>query len=144
MKYTFFHFSPLQKSLRAHYLDEGDPDSREVILCLHGEPFWTFVYHKLACNTTKTKVAPYRMIFNSDLCVFLQTKPSKISGNYCYVQIDLAINGEGVPRHRPGLHRLRQVRQVRRLEGVHAGAPQAIDCAGQSDEEFNILVCWQK
>ena len=45
-----------QKSLRAHYLDEGDPDSQEVILCLHGEPFWTFVYHKLARSLTKLPV----------------------------------------------------------------------------------------
>ena len=28
------------KSFRVHYLDEGDPKSSEVILCLHGLPFW--------------------------------------------------------------------------------------------------------
>ena len=28
------------KTFRVHYLDEGDPYSREVILCLHGLPFW--------------------------------------------------------------------------------------------------------
>src|SRR5579863_4845369 len=30
--------------LRMHYLDEG---SGEVILCLHGEPSWSFLYRKM-------------------------------------------------------------------------------------------------
>ena len=33
--------------LRGHYLDEGDPDSEEVLLCLHGEPTWSYLYRKM-------------------------------------------------------------------------------------------------
>ncbi len=33
-------------TLRMHYLDEGAPDS-EVILCLHGQPSWSFLYRKM-------------------------------------------------------------------------------------------------
>ncbi len=33
--------------LRGHYLDEGDPDSEEVFLCLHGEPTWSYLYRKM-------------------------------------------------------------------------------------------------
>ena len=33
--------------IRGHYLDEGDPDSSEVFLCLHGEPTWSYLYRKM-------------------------------------------------------------------------------------------------
>ena len=32
--------------LRVHYVDEGPKDSPETILCLHGEPSWSFLYRK--------------------------------------------------------------------------------------------------
>ena len=32
------------EGLRGHYLDEGAPDAREVFLCLHGEPSWSYIY----------------------------------------------------------------------------------------------------
>lgn len=32
--------------LRMHYLDEGPPDG-EVILCLHGQPTWSFLYRRM-------------------------------------------------------------------------------------------------
>ncbi|MGK0410448.1 MAG: haloalkane dehalogenase [Shewanella psychromarinicola] len=32
--------------LRIHYLDEGDKDA-ELILLLHGEPSWSFLYRKI-------------------------------------------------------------------------------------------------
>ncbi|NOU60191.1 haloalkane dehalogenase [Marinifilum caeruleilacunae] len=35
------------EGLRAHYLDEGNPDSEEVFLCLHGEPSWSYLYRKM-------------------------------------------------------------------------------------------------
>ena len=35
-----------QGALRIHYLDEG-PTSGPVILCLHGEPTWCFLYRKM-------------------------------------------------------------------------------------------------
>jgi pimeloyl-ACP methyl ester carboxylesterase len=33
--------------LRGHYLDEGNKDSDEVFLCLHGEPTWSYLYRKM-------------------------------------------------------------------------------------------------
>ncbi|MEL6278690.1 MAG: haloalkane dehalogenase [Pseudomonadota bacterium] len=38
---------PGYEGLRGHYLDEGDPASDEVFLCLHGEPSWSYVYRKM-------------------------------------------------------------------------------------------------
>ena len=32
---------------RVHYIDEGDQDATEVILCLHGEPSWSFLYRHM-------------------------------------------------------------------------------------------------
>ena len=44
---------------------------------------------------------------------------------------DPAVHSEGAPRDRPWLHRVRAVRQVRRLEGLHFRAAQAINSAGE-------------
>ncbi|MEM0964718.1 MAG: haloalkane dehalogenase [Verrucomicrobiota bacterium] len=38
---------PGYEDLRAHYLDEGNPDSKEIFLCLHGEPSWSYLYRKM-------------------------------------------------------------------------------------------------
>jgi len=35
------------EGLRLHYLDEGEPDSPEIFLCLHGEPSWSYLYRKM-------------------------------------------------------------------------------------------------
>lgn len=35
------------EGLRGHYLDEGNPESDEVFLCLHGEPAWSYLYRKM-------------------------------------------------------------------------------------------------
>ena len=42
------------EGLRAHYLDEGDQDAKEVFLCLHGEPAWSYLYRKMIPVFTKT------------------------------------------------------------------------------------------
>jgi len=33
--------------LRMHYIDEGPPDARQVFLCLHGEPTWSYLYRRM-------------------------------------------------------------------------------------------------
>jgi pimeloyl-ACP methyl ester carboxylesterase len=38
---------PGYEGLRLHYLDEGPQDAREVFLCLHGEPTWSYLYRKM-------------------------------------------------------------------------------------------------
>ena len=35
------------EGLRVHYLDEGPAHSREVFLCLHGQPTWAYLYRKM-------------------------------------------------------------------------------------------------
>jgi pimeloyl-ACP methyl ester carboxylesterase len=35
------------EGLRAHYVDEGDKNSEEVFLFLHGEPSWSYLYRKM-------------------------------------------------------------------------------------------------
>ena len=38
---------PGYETLRLHYLDEGPKEAREVFLCLHGEPTWSYLYRKM-------------------------------------------------------------------------------------------------
>ncbi len=35
------------ENLRLHYLDEGNPNSQEQFLCLHGSPSWSFLYRRM-------------------------------------------------------------------------------------------------
>lgn len=44
--------------LRVHYVDEGPRDG-EIILCLHGQPSWSYLYRKMIPILTK---ADYRVI----------------------------------------------------------------------------------
>jgi pimeloyl-ACP methyl ester carboxylesterase len=36
------------EDLRMHYIDEGPKDSKEVFLCLHGQPTWAYLFRKMA------------------------------------------------------------------------------------------------
>lgn len=45
--------------LRVHYVDEGPKDAQETILCLHGEPAWSFLYRKMIPTFSQ---AGYRII----------------------------------------------------------------------------------
>ena len=56
------------EELRAHYLDEGNKDSDEVFLCLHGEPAWSYLYRKMIpifTNTGARVIAPDLFGFDS-------------------------------------------------------------------------------
>ncbi len=35
------------EGLRAHYLDEGPADAEITVLCLHGQPTWSYLYRKM-------------------------------------------------------------------------------------------------
>ena len=38
---------PGLESLRVHYLDEGPADAQHTVLCLHGQPTWSYLYRKM-------------------------------------------------------------------------------------------------
>jgi haloalkane dehalogenase len=38
---------PGYEGLRVHYVDEGSKEARHTILCLHGQPSWTYLYRKM-------------------------------------------------------------------------------------------------
>lgn len=38
---------PGYEGLRGHYIDAGVANADEVILCLHGEPSWSYIYRKM-------------------------------------------------------------------------------------------------
>lgn len=44
---------------RVHYIDEGPRDAAETILCLHGEPSWSFLYRHMVPGLVK---AGYRVV----------------------------------------------------------------------------------
>lgn len=38
---------PGYEDLRVHYVDEGPGDASDVVLCLHGQPTWSYLYRKM-------------------------------------------------------------------------------------------------
>ncbi|MDE2416254.1 MAG: tRNA adenosine(34) deaminase TadA [Burkholderiales bacterium] len=38
---------PSLRGLRMHFLDEGPQDAKTVLLCLHGNPAWSYLYRKM-------------------------------------------------------------------------------------------------
>lgn len=42
------------ENMRLHYLDEGQQESDETFLCLHGEPTWSYLYRKMIPIFVKT------------------------------------------------------------------------------------------
>lgn len=47
LDYPYFpHYVDID-GMRMHYVDEGSSSGNEVILCLHGEPTWSYLYRKI-------------------------------------------------------------------------------------------------
>ena len=48
-RYKPFYIEDLSgyEGLRMHYIDEGPKNSKEVFLCLHGQPTWCYLYRKM-------------------------------------------------------------------------------------------------
>ena len=65
--------------LRMHYLDEGDPQA-QVILCLHGEPSWCYLYRKMIPVFTQ---AGYRVLA-PDLIGFGRSDKPTERADYTY------------------------------------------------------------
>ena len=66
-------------SLRMHYLDEG-PATGELILCLHGQPTWSYLYRKMIPILTSTG---YRVIAPDLIGFGKSDKPTQRS-DYTY------------------------------------------------------------
>ena len=71
--------------IRIHYVDEGPKDSTEVILLMHGEPSWSFLYRHMIPILLKTG---YRTVV-PDLVGFGRSdKPSEISDHTYRKHVD--------------------------------------------------------
>ncbi len=64
------HYLELSNGLRMHYVDEG---RGEVILCVHGEPTWSFLYRKIITPLSKE----YRVIAPDLLGFGKSDKPTR-------------------------------------------------------------------
>ena len=66
-------------SLRFHYLDEGAADG-EIILCLHGQPSWSYLYRNMIPHLT---AAGHRVIA-PDMIGFGKSDKPTAQGDYTY------------------------------------------------------------
>jgi len=51
--YVEFDIGGGKKLPRVHYVDEGPREAKETVLCLHGEPSWSFLYRKVINGLVK-------------------------------------------------------------------------------------------
>lgn len=74
-----YNFAPnylaVGNSLQMHYLDEGPKDG-EIVLCLHGEPSWSYLYRKMIPIYV---AAGYRVIAPDLIGFGKSSKPTKTS-----------------------------------------------------------------
>ncbi len=80
------------EGLRGHYLDEGNKNSKEVFLLLHGEPTWSYLYRKMIPEFTKVGarvIAPDLLGFGkSDKPVSENTHNFEFHRNYLLALIE--------------------------------------------------------
>ena len=75
------HYAEVGDGLRMHYLDEGPRDG-EIVLCLHGEPSWSYLYRFMIPRF----VAAGRRVIAPDLIGFGKSdKPTRIA-DYTYAR----------------------------------------------------------
>jgi haloalkane dehalogenase len=77
-----FDFAPHYVALdgvRMHYLDEGPRDA-PVVLCLHGEPSWCYLYRKMV----PVLVAGGLRVVAPDLVGFGRSDKPAARGDYTY------------------------------------------------------------
>ncbi|MEX1279772.1 MAG: haloalkane dehalogenase [Acidimicrobiia bacterium] len=67
------------RTIRMHHLDEGDPDG-EVVVLLHGEPSWSFLYRKVI----PPLVAAGHRVIAPDLVGFGKSDKPTTIGDYTY------------------------------------------------------------
>lgn len=75
------HYFALEEGLRMHYVDEGER-SRPVVLLLHGEPTWSYLYRKMIPLFV---AAGYRVIA-PDLIGFGKSDKPAAQSDYSYAR----------------------------------------------------------
>lgn len=70
------------ENLRIHYVDESDKSSKETVLCMHGEPSWSYLYRKMIPLFTKEG---YRVLA-PDLIGFGKSDKPASQEDYSYKQ----------------------------------------------------------
>ncbi|MEO1437108.1 MAG: haloalkane dehalogenase [Bacteroidota bacterium] len=81
--YTFEpHYLDVEPGLRMHYVDEGNSAAEEVVLCLHGEPSWSYLYRKMIPVFVD---AGYRVIAPDLIGFGKSDKPTELS-DYTYAR----------------------------------------------------------
>ncbi len=80
------------EGIRGHYLDEGNAESKEVFLLLHGEPTWSYLYRKMIpvfANAGVRVIAPDLIGFGkSDKPVSEDTHTFEFHRNYLLALIE--------------------------------------------------------
>ncbi len=107
---------------RQHYVDEGSKNS-EVIICLHGEPTWGYIYRRFIESLSKTYrvVVPDHMGFGKsetpqDKDYTLQTHVDNMTSLIDYLKLkDITFVGQDWGGPIAGAYTLRNPSQVKRL-----------------------------
>ncbi len=107
---------------RQHYVDEGSKNS-EVIICLHGEPTWGYIYRRFikSLSTTYRVVVPDHMGFGKsetpqDKDYTLQTHVENITSLIDYLKLkDITFVGQDWGGPIAGAYTLRNPSLVKRL-----------------------------
>ena len=107
---------------RQHYVDEGSKNG-EVIICLHGEPTWGYIYRRFIESLSKTYrvVVPDHMGFGKsetpqDKDYTLQTHVDNMTSLIDYLKLkDITFVGQDWGGPIAGAYTLRNPSQVKRL-----------------------------
>jgi len=67
-------------TLRIAHVDEGPRDSATTVLCMHGEPSWSYLYRKMIA----TFVADGHPVIAPDLVGFGRSDKPAATGDYTY------------------------------------------------------------
>ena len=82
-----FPFKPHYKNVlgyNAHYLDEGDPNA-PVVLLLHGQPSWSFLYRKMITPLTQ---AGFRVVVPDLIGFGKSEKPTNTTAHNYQMHVD--------------------------------------------------------
>ena len=76
--------------VRMHYINEGaDLDTQDIVLCLHGEPSWSFLYRKMVFPL----VAAGNRVIAPDLIGFGRSDKFAAQEDYSFAVHEQMVNG---------------------------------------------------